>query len=77
MEEPVQLQIGKKGVTSETINEILKNLKNRPVKVKLLKNFTSSNNRKQSAKEIIDLLEQKVKVESKLVGSVLNIKREK
>ena len=64
-------------MSSETINEILKNLKNRPVKVKLLKNFTSSNNRKQSAKEIIDLLEQKVKVESKLVGSVLNIKREK
>ena len=71
----VTIQIGKKGIVEETINNIKKNLsKNKLVKIKLLKNTLETGSRQEITKELLAKITN-IKLEHKLVGNVLFLKR--
>ena len=61
----VTVQIGKKGLSEETIQEIIKQLKaKKTIKVKFLKSFLYTTNKKEATQEILEntqaaLLEQR------------------
>lgn len=71
------VQIGKNGITDNTYEEILKNLrKNKEIRVKLLRNFLRQEDRFSSADKIIKGVSDKMKINSKIIGNVLIIRRE-
>lgn len=50
---PVTIQIGKQGITDEIIDEVKKQLKKRKlIKIRLLKSFVNSNDRKEAFQTI-------------------------
>lgn len=76
--EEVLIQIGKNGFGDAQITEITKNLKaNKNVKVKMLKNFLQSNDKK----EIVEIIKQKLSsqknIEIKTIGNVMKIRKTK
>ncbi len=73
----ITIQIGKNGISENTITDIKKNLsKNKLVKVKILKNILENEKKEQITKEIIQKIEN-IKTESKIVGNTLFLKRKK
>ncbi len=75
-ENAVTIQLGKKGLAPTFVEEIMKNLnQNRLVKVKFLKNSLESTDKHTYADSIVLEIEKKVKVESKLVGKTLFLKK--
>ena len=76
--EKVTIQIGKNGFGDGQVNEITKNIyANKEVTLRLLKSFIAEKDKKDVAKEISAAVGKKVKVETKLVGNVMTIKRKK
>lgn len=78
----VTVQIGKKGLTEEAMLEILKSLKtNTSVRVKLLKSFLESKDRKVVFREIMERLEslapKNVVLEANHKGNILVVSRKK
>lgn len=72
----VLIQVGKSGLSENHVLEITKNLKvGNVVKVKFLKSAIENVDKKQFAKNILDKINKKIKIESKLVGNVLQIKK--
>ncbi|MGV8162798.1 MAG: YhbY family RNA-binding protein [Candidatus Nanoarchaeia archaeon] len=75
-ENAVTLQLGKKGVGESFYEEIIKNLKqNRLVKVKMLKNSMEIGDKNTYSEQIIEEISKKLKIETKLVGKTLFLKR--
>jgi len=71
------IQVGKNGITQNTYEEILKNLKkNREVRIKLLRNFLRKEDRFSASEIIIKGISEKTKISHKIIGNVLIIKRE-
>ena len=75
-ENAVTVQLGKKGLSETFALEIMKNLnQNRLVKVKFLKNSLETTDKHTYADSIVAEIEKKVKVESKLIGKTLFLKK--
>jgi RNA-binding protein YhbY len=75
-ENAVTVQLGKKGLTPTLVEEIMKNLnQNRLVKVKFLKNSLESTDKNTYADSIVAEIKKKVKVEHKLIGKTLFLKK--
>jgi len=77
---PTLVQIGKNGITENTIEEIVKNInKNKDLRVKLLRNFLGSSDRHEAVKKIYAELDKKMnfsdKFDGKLVGNILLIRK--
>ena len=71
----VQVQLGKKGLSIDFINDIKKNLaKDKLIKVKFLKNAMESVSRKELAVDLLERLAH-LSLENKMVGNVLFLKR--
>ena len=71
----VQMQLGKRGLSQEFINDVKKSLANdKLVKVKFLKNALESSSRKDLANSLIERLSN-LSLEHKVVGNVLFLKR--
>jgi RNA-binding protein YhbY len=74
----VTLQLGKKGLSETFYAEILKGLRqNKLVKVKFLKNSEDSGDKHTYSDLIIAEIDSKLKIEHKLVGKTLFLKRYK
>jgi RNA-binding protein YhbY len=75
-ENAVTVQLGKKGLSETFSLEIMKNLnQNRLVKVKILKNALESTDKHTYSDSIVAEIEKKVKVEHKLIGKTLFLKK--
>jgi len=77
---PTLVQVGKNGITDNTIEEILKNVKkNKELRVKFLRNFLTNSDRHEAVEvirvKLTEKLDKKAKFDSKLVGNILLIKR--
>ena len=71
----IQMQLGKKGISQEFINDIKKNLaKDKLVKVKFLKNSLETSSRKELSSNVLENLSN-LSLEHKVVGNVLFLKR--
>ena len=76
-DEVATVRIGKMGISQNSLEEILKVLKARKeIKVKFLRNFLDSNDKKDSANKILLFLSEKNNStpESKLTGNILLIR---
>jgi|WetSurMetagenome_2_1015567.scaffolds.fasta_scaffold1720437_2 RNA-binding protein YhbY len=75
-ENAVTLQLGKKGLSESFYVEIMKNLKqNRLVKVKILKNAMEDGDKNTYSETIIEEISKLTKIEHKLVGKTLFLKK--
>jgi len=71
-----QVNVGKNGLTQNTLIEIERELKNKKkVKVKFLRSHIDKEDRKSSTEKIINTLKEKVKFEKKLIGNTLFLKK--
>ncbi len=71
----VQVQLGKKGISLDFVNDIKKNLaKDKLIKVKLLKSSMEGLSRKIVVDELLDKMAH-LSLEYKVVGNVLFLKR--
>lgn len=72
----VLIQVGKNGFSDAQINEIIKNLNpEREIKVKFLKSFLGSNDKKQTIELIKEKLATQKNLEFKAIGNVVKIKK--
>jgi len=75
-ENAVTLQLGKKGLSETFYAEIMKNLRQqRLVKVKILKNAMEDGDKNTYSDTIIAEIEKLAKIEHKLVGRTLFLKK--
>lgn len=71
----VVVQVGKNGLTDNTVVEVLKNLrKGYVVKVKFLRSSLEGVDRAKSSEELLGRVQKIMSVNKKLVGNVLELK---